>query len=84
MSDDTGERRVYLIQTNVRLNEIGVTGEEIAVSEESIDSSILIVSKMMLTKDPAALNAFRFELNKPTTGSTTTTWRWRWSRAGRR
>ena len=82
MSGDTDER--FLVQTNVRSNEIGVNGKEIIALEELIDSSILIVSKMMLTKDPATFNAFRFGLNKATTGSATTAWRWRWSRAGRR
>ena len=33
--------------------------EEIVVSEELIDSSIDIVSKMMLANDPATFNAFR-------------------------
>ena len=74
----------YLIQTNVRSNEIGVIGEEIVVSEESIDSSILIVSKMMLTKEPTAFDLLRFGLDHAATGAATTTWRWRWSRTGRR
>ena len=58
--------------------------EEIAVSEESIDSSILIVSKMMLPKGPAALKAFRLGLNKASSGSAFAPWRWRRSRPGRR
>ena len=74
----------YLIQTNVRSNEIGVIGEEIVVSEESIDSSILIVSKMMLTKEPTAFDLLRFGLDHAATGAAATAWRWRRSRTGRR
>ena len=37
VNDDTDELRVYLIQINVRLNEIGLTGEEIVALEESIE-----------------------------------------------
>ena len=37
VSGDTDERVVYLVQTNVRLNEFGVTGEEIVVLEELIE-----------------------------------------------
>ena len=75
-ADNADERRFYLIQANVRLNEFRVTGEDIVVSEESIDSSILIVSKMMLTKEPKAFDLLRFGLDHAASGAATTTWRW--------